>query len=151
MSENKYDEVRFSKMKFIRLKELSFSVKSHPHCLGLKFISSYDESKQEGRKSFPRPNRVGTVCQPLLSIFVYVFSLPWDNPKPETTVPKCLGGLSICAPLNHKKTGYPFGNILRALQCSSSLCSHINTCKNFSPKEIIRNTLKEACHKNLSW
>lgn len=45
MSENKDDEVRFSKMKFIRLKELSFSVKSHPHCFGLKFISSYDENK----------------------------------------------------------------------------------------------------------
>lgn len=45
MTGNKDGEVRFSKMKFIQFKELSFSLKSDPNCSGLKFISSHDENK----------------------------------------------------------------------------------------------------------
>lgn len=147
-SEEGRERVKFSKIKLMRFKELSFSLKSYPYCSGLKFISSHNK-KQEDRKSSAWLNRVGTGCQPLLRVFVFVFPLVCDTPKPLFPV---VSRWVLClSPLKSQECCMPFWqHTLRALKCSSSLWCHMTISKNFSSKTIIRNTLKEACGKNFS-
>lgn len=81
MSGNKDNEVRSSKIEFIQLKQVSFSLKSHLCGLGLKFISPH-ESKQEGRKHPAGPDRVVSAWQSLLSVLTLPLVCDTQSPRP---------------------------------------------------------------------